>query len=148
MCLQVELQSYVTKMRATRMNEELNRFLFGIYHILLNFFLISDQSSLGLQELQFPRFLLTFLVYSFSLLIWPCQFFEKNTFLYFHSLVFFSYNCTCFSHDSVIWINCLVTGSAFRENKLRNIFFSNSFYCVKALLPLNRTMALISFLPF
>lgn len=65
------------------MNEELNHFLFGLYHILLNFFLISDQSSLGLQELQFPRFLLTFLVYSFNLLIWPCQFFEKTHFFTF-----------------------------------------------------------------
>lgn len=63
-------------MRATGMNKELDDVLFGLYHILLNFFLISNPSSMGLQELQFPRFPLTFLAYSFNLLGWSCQFFE------------------------------------------------------------------------
>ena len=64
-CSQVELQNYFTKLMDTGMDGELDYFLFGFCHILLifvvlNFILSSNLSSLGLQELQFPRFPLHF----------------------------------------------------------------------------------------
>lgn len=136
------------------MSGQLDHFLFGLYHIMLNLFVVLNSSffhqiylpCVSPKELQSLRFPLTFLAYSFES---PLLAFVSSLNICFSlSLFFISYSCRCFPHNCIIFIQCLVTSTAFRGNKLRNILFANNFDHVQTLLPLNCTIALISLLAF